>query len=99
MEFLVFCEIEFTPDVTTERQEELRAAEAARARELQEAGLLMRLWRVPGQRANYGLWEAADATELHDALSSLPLFPYMRIHVEALAGHPNDPRKTGAVPG
>ena len=34
---------------------------------------------------------AADATELHDALTSLPLWPYMHIEVVPLAKHPNDP--------
>jgi muconolactone D-isomerase len=52
---------------------------------------LVRLWRIPGRTANWGLWRAADATELHDALTSLPLWPHMHIEVVPLAKHPNDP--------
>ena len=66
-------------------------AESERAAALAETGHLARLWRVPGQRANWGLWRAADATELHEVLTSLPLWPYMDIEVTALAKHPNDP--------
>jgi muconolactone D-isomerase len=87
MEFLVNIEIEAPVDVS----DELVRREAERAGELADVGLLKRLWRVPGRRANVGLWSAADATELHEALASLPLFPYMRIRVEALARHPSDP--------
>ena len=52
---------------------------------------MKRLWRVPGRWANWGLWEAPDATALHEALNSLPLWPWMSIRVHPLARHPNDP--------
>jgi muconolactone delta-isomerase len=29
---------------------------------------------------------------LHQALSSLPLFPWLTVHVRPLAAHPNDPQ-------
>jgi muconolactone D-isomerase len=51
----------------------LTAAEHDRAVALAGEGRLRRLWRIPGQRANWGLWEASDATALHTAISSLPL--------------------------
>ena len=69
----------------------LRAAEAERAAELARSGTLLRLWRIPGDRANWGLWQAYDATALHEALTSLPLWPHARFEVHALAAHPNDP--------
>jgi muconolactone D-isomerase len=93
MEFLVRIEIELPADLADERAQELTRRESERARELASAGVLLRLWRVPGRRANIGLWSAPDATELHSALTSLPLFPYMRIEVEPLARHPSDPRR------
>jgi muconolactone D-isomerase len=90
-EFLVRMEnllpVAFPPD---ERARLLRA-EAVRARELASAGILLRLWRVAGRRANVGIWRATTAAELHDALESLPLFPYLDIQVVPLSGHPNDP--------
>jgi muconolactone D-isomerase len=91
MEFLVSVEIDLPPEMDPERRRWLLVAESERAAELAEAGTLVRLWRVPGRRANRGLWRAADATELHEALRSLPLFAWMDIQVEALARHENDP--------
>ena len=37
-----------------------------------------------------GVWEAADATELHELISSLPLFPWIDAEVTPLATHPLD---------
>ena len=69
----------------------LREQEAARSRELSDKGILLRLWRVPGRRENWGIWKANDCDELHNALVSLPLFQYLTITVHPLASHPNDP--------
>jgi muconolactone D-isomerase len=91
-EFLVRIEIDLPIDLAEEQARELTRREGERARELAADGCLIRLWRVPGRRANIGLWSAADATDLHQALTSLPLFPYMRIQVEPLARHPSDPQ-------
>lgn len=83
-------EIRFPEGMPEERRAELFAAEARRGRELIEAGTLVRIWRLPGRLANVSLYRAADATELHAALTSLPLWPYMRVRIEALAAHPLD---------
>jgi muconolactone D-isomerase len=91
VEFLVRIEIQLDESLSVEQREALYAAEAERARALTEAGHLVRLWRLPGRRANWGLWQAADATELHEVLTSLPLWPYMDVDVNPLARHPNDP--------
>jgi len=90
MEFLV--SIKITPPADNEAlNARLYAAEAVRAKELAGQGIIKRLWRVPGQKANWGLWETEDATTLHQAISSLPLFPYMEVNVHPLAQHPSDP--------
>ena len=86
MDFLVHMEVTGAIEDTG-----LFEKEAERARALAEAGVLRRLWRIPGRRANWGIWKAASADELHAALASLPLFPYMSITVHPLASHPNDP--------
>ncbi|MBW3667815.1 MAG: muconolactone Delta-isomerase family protein [Actinobacteria bacterium] len=91
MEFLVHMEVGWPPDGDPVERDRLVAAEAARADELAEAGLVTRLWRVPGRWANYGLWEAPDADALHVAISSLPLFPWIDVDVIPLATHPSDP--------
>ncbi|MGK5113734.1 MULTISPECIES: muconolactone Delta-isomerase family protein [unclassified Geodermatophilus] len=90
MEFLVRSENRLPPETPAERREELRSAERARAMELREAGILKRLWRVPGRNATIGLYEAADPAALHDALVSLPMSPWLDVHVEALAQHPQE---------
>ena len=88
MEFLVHIEIRLPEAMPEGRRAELAEAERRRGRELIEQGLLVRIWRLPGRTANVSLYRAADATELHAALTSLPLWPYMRVRVEALAVHP-----------
>ena len=37
---------------------------------------------------NVGIWEAADATELHELITSLPASPWFSADVTALAEHP-----------
>lgn len=87
MEFLVQCDIALPPDMEQEAQAVLLAQEATRARALMAEGTLVRIWRVPGRYANIGIWASPDATKLHDAVASLPLFPYMDVEVTALATH------------
>jgi muconolactone D-isomerase len=94
MEFLVHIEVLWPPDGDATRRDALVAAEGARARELAEQGTIVRLWRIPGRWANWGLWSAADATALHAAISSLPLYPWLSVTVHPLAAHPSDPTRT-----
>jgi muconolactone D-isomerase len=89
-EFLIFAENHFPPDGDSDLQTHLRTGERERAGELRAAGNLKRLWRRPGSTGWIALWEAADATELHDQLASLPMFPYLDISIEALATHPQE---------
>jgi muconolactone D-isomerase len=86
MEFLVHRILYRTPEVA------LREREAIRARELARAGILLRLWRVPGRCENWGIWSAKDARSLHKVLASLPMFSYLGITVHPLALYPNDPQ-------
>jgi muconolactone D-isomerase len=90
MEWLVRTETRLPADITEERRERLRAAERARAMELRSAGVLKRLWRVPGRRGTVGLYECDDASHLHAVLSSLPMFPWMVVTLEPLATHPQE---------
>lgn len=74
----------------TERAE-LLEAELERGRELVDAGVIWAIWRIPGALRNVGVWEAADATELHEQLTSLPLFRWLTAEVTPLADHPLRP--------
>ena len=77
----------FPPSLTADQRAELTTREQSRGRELKSAGTIKRMWRIPGRIANVGIWEAADPTALHAAISSLPFFPYIDAHVTALAVH------------
>lgn len=90
MEFLLTIEVKLPPDTPEDRRQQLLAAEERRGRELIELGKLVRIWRLPGRLANVSLYRCTDATELHDLLSSLPLFPWFDVTVQALAQHPLD---------
>jgi muconolactone D-isomerase len=88
MEFLVRIEVRLPPEMPEDRRRGLLEAESARGRELIADGSLVRIWRVPGRLANISLYRADDATQLHALISSLPLYPWLDVSVEALATHP-----------
>lgn len=91
MEFLVEIVVRWPPEGDTQERDHLIVAESARAAELVESGVIVRLWRIPGQWANVGVWKAADPGALHEALASLPFFPWLDVTVRPLAPHPSDP--------
>lgn len=90
-EFLVNMEFTFPPGMKRPDLQRHYRKEARRAAELADAGLFLRVWRIPGRRAHVSLWQAKDATELHEALTSWPMFDYMSLTVTALAVNHNDP--------
>ena len=87
VEFLVEIEVSLPHDLEPDRREELARAEAERGGELARAGRVLAIWRVPGQLANRGIWSAPDATVLHEAITSLPMWRFMRVQVTPLARH------------
>jgi muconolactone D-isomerase len=87
MEFLVQIQVNFPPDMPAEQLADVVEREASRGRELRDAGTIVRIWRIPGRRANVGIWRAEDADGVHDAISSLPAFPWIDAHVTPLATH------------
>jgi muconolactone delta-isomerase len=94
MEFLVDM-VTTVPDGTTDAEvDAIRAREATRSRELAAQGHLLRLWRPPlkaGEWRTWGLFQAADATELENVLSSMPLRVWRHDTVTPLTAHPSDP--------
>lgn len=88
MEFLVRIQVTLPPQLPAEERARLADAEARRGHELKDAGTIVRIWRIPGRTANAGIWAAPDATALHDAIASLPMFPYLLADVTPLATHP-----------
>ena len=68
---------------------ELKRIERERAQDLQKQGKWRHLWRIAGQYSNVSVFDVADVQELHDILSTLPLFPFMTIEVTPLCRHPS----------
>lgn len=90
MLFHVRMDVHLPPDLDQAAREKLVAAEKDRALEIQRAGTWVHLWRIVGQYANISIFDVDSPAELHDILTSLPLFPYMRIEVTPLTQHPSD---------
>jgi len=88
VDFLVEIDISLPHDLSEDHRAALLQAEEVRGQELATSGVLRAIWRVPGRLANRAIWTAPDATALHAALSSLPLWPYMGVTVTPLARHP-----------
>ena len=44
---------------------------------------------MAGRYANVSIFDVEGADELHQILSTLPLFPFMQIEVTALCRHPS----------
>jgi len=89
MLFLAHMQVNIPDTVPAERAAKLKADEKALAQELQKSGKWRHLWRVAGQYANYSVFDVASNDELHDLLMSLPLYPFMKIEITALAQHPS----------
>jgi muconolactone D-isomerase len=96
-EFLVNARIQIPDSIGEGERAALRERERAQVAKLADRGGLIRMWRVPGRRDVWGLWQVKDATELHDMLSSLPVWPHMDVTIHALAEHPADPDKRGGL--
>ena len=90
MEFLVRQSPSAASALSPTERESLRRSERARAQELRDAGILVKLWRVLGSTDSIALYRAPDADTLHDALTSLPMFPWMTFQVEPLVTHPQE---------
>jgi muconolactone D-isomerase len=89
MLFQVQMDVRLPHDLPAERADALKKTELERAQELQRSGKWRHLWRVAGRYANVSIFDVEGADELHQILSTLPLFPFMQIEVTALCRHPS----------
>jgi len=71
---------------------QLKLTEKELAQRLQQEGKWRHLWRIAGQYANISVFDVESVDELHNLLTSLPLFPYMQIDVMPLCRHPSSIR-------
>lgn len=88
MDFLVNIDTRRVYELSERELAELIEREQERGRELLAEGVLRQLWRLPGKRANVGIWSAPEADALEAALNSLPIRPYAEFEVTPLATHP-----------
>jgi muconolactone D-isomerase len=93
MLFKVEMEVRLPHDMPVDAATALKASERELSQELQKRGVWRHLWRVAGRYANVSIFDVTDATELHNTLISLPLFPFMEIKVRALCRHPSSINK------
>ena len=88
MLFFIYFEVSVPPDTPEEVKDQVRQAEHARAFELIAAGKIRRIWRPVGTADTCCIWEADNLEELHTAVRTLPLYPYMKLSVTPLVEHP-----------
>ena len=92
MLFHVQMDVRLPHDLPTDRADALKKTERGRAQELQHQGKWRHLWRIAGRYSNVSIFDVSGAEELHDILSTLPLFPFMEITVATLCRHPSSIR-------
>jgi muconolactone D-isomerase len=89
MLFQVEMDVQIPQGIAPDVIEQLKKTERERAQELQKSGQWRHLWRVAGRYANVSIFDVESNEALHDILSTLPLFPFMRISITPLCRHPS----------
>ena len=89
MLFHVRMDVQLPAAMPAAQADELKKTERELAQSLQRSGKWRHLWRIAGQYANVSIFDVDSVDELHQLLTSLPLFPYMDIDVTALCRHPS----------
>jgi muconolactone D-isomerase len=89
MLFHVTMDVNIPVDFDPFRADEFKRIEKERALGLQKAGKWRHLWRIAGRYANVSIFDVENTQELHDIISTLPLFPFMTISVTPLCRHPS----------
>lgn len=93
MLFHVRMNVNLPPDMPVAEAIALKTKEKEIAQGLQSSGKWRHLWRIAGQYANISIFDVESVDELHTAISTLPLFPYMQIEVMPLCRHPSSVRE------
>ena len=93
MLFHVRMDVTLPHDMSAEAASEIKAREKAYSQELQRSGKWRHIWRIVGEYANFSIFDVKNNAELHEILIGLPLFPYMKISVTPLCGHPSSIRE------
>lgn len=89
MLYCAMIDVNIPADMDPAELTRLREEERLKAIELQESGKFLHLWRVAGRMANISIFDCESNDELHQLLSSLPMFPYFSVKIVPLAKHPS----------
>jgi muconolactone D-isomerase len=92
MLFLARMDVQFPAHLSVEDITRMQGLEKEYSQALQQEGSLASIWRVVGEYANYSVFDVGSNDELHQILSSFPMYPFMKIKVTPLAKHPNSIR-------
>lgn len=97
-EFLVHFEITLPPGLPESERERVYAEEAQAAQPFFDNRTFTRVWREPGTRNHWAVWDAPDADYVHRAYETFPMYllNWGRATVTALAVNPNDPGEPAA---
>jgi muconolactone D-isomerase len=87
--FLVRIDVHLPPVMDPDDRRELLRREREVVLSYQREGRLQHLWRIVGNLSNFGVYDVEDNDELHQLISSFPLFPFMTTQVTPLALHPS----------
>jgi muconolactone D-isomerase len=82
-------EVSIPRDIDADELQKLKDAERARAHDIQRSGRWPHLWRVAGRYANVSVFDVESVDEVHELISSLPMFAFMDITITPLATHPS----------
>lgn len=94
MLFHVRMDVIIPHDLDPERVADILAKEKAYSQDLQASGKWRHIWRIAGQYSNFSIFDVESNEELHQLISGLPLFKYMKIEVSPLLRHPSSIRAT-----
>lgn len=89
MLFIAEMDVAIPLDFDAEEAERLKALEKKRFQDLQRAGTWRHIWRIAGRYANVSIFDVESNAQLHEILTTLPLYPFMTIKVTALCRHPS----------
>lgn len=89
MLFKVEMTVNIPKDLPIAEADAIKLKEKNYSQELQEAGIWVHLWRVVGEYSNVSIFDVRDNAHLHEVLTGLPLYPFMKMNVVALCQHPS----------
>ena len=89
MLFMVEMDVNIPLDFDADEAARIKAAEKAYSQKLQQTGAWRHIWRKVGLYSNVSIFDVESGAALHEALTGLPLYPFMTIRVTPLCRHPS----------